>query len=108
MTLASDLAGAFAELELTVPVSYGAVSARGFFDRAGTIRKVGGIGVQVETDTLYLAAGAIPGLAAETQITVGALGDATADGGTLYLVAREPQLMDDGLMVAVPLTGGPS
>lgn len=108
MTLASDLASAFGELELTVPVSYGGASARGFFDRKGTIRKVGGIGVQVQEDTLYLIADGIPGLVADTQIMVGELGAATADGGTLYLIAQEPQVLDDGMLVAIQLTGGPS
>lgn len=108
MSLASDLASAFAEVDATVPVLFGATSARGFFDRAGTIRKQGGVGIQLEQDTLYLPSGAIPGLVADAEILVGALGGATAVGGTVYLIGRSPQPLEDGLIDAIELTGGPT
>jgi hypothetical protein len=108
MSLASDLASAFAEVPATVPVLFGATVARGFFDRAGTIRKVGGVGVQLEKDTLYLPSDAIPGLVTDAEILVGPLGGGTAVGGTVYLIGRSPQPIEDGLIVAIELTGGPS
>lgn len=107
MSVASDLTAAFAEVTLTVPVKSGASSVRGFFDRAGTIAKRGGIAVQIEKDTLYLQKGSIPGLVSEMNITVGAVGAANADAGVLFRVA-EIHEMDDGEMIAVELAGGVS
>lgn len=104
MSVQSDLASAFAEVSVTVPVSYNGTATRGFLDRAGTIRKMGGGPVQVEKDTLSIQKGVLT-LVSETEITIGEVGALTADNGTVCNVAHfEPA--EDGLVLAVTLTGG--
>jgi hypothetical protein len=108
MSLASDLAGAFEELELTVPVQCGDASTRAFFNRAGSIMKSGGVGVQVEHDTLFIQTGALaPELAQEAHVQVGALGaESDAEDPWYRVTLVEP--IEDGLLQSVAIAGGPA
>ena len=109
MSVASDLASAFAELAFTVPVSCGASSTRAFFNRAGSVVKVGGVGVQLEHDTLFVQRGTLdPDVKHENaQVQVGELGDVDATAGDWYDVG-DITPMDDGLISQIVITGGPS
>ncbi|MDB4906367.1 MAG: hypothetical protein JWO05_1151 [Gemmatimonadetes bacterium] len=105
MSATSDLLVAFSEVELTHPVQYGAESTRGFLNRSGEARHVLGVDVEVAADVLFLRTDALPDLAEETPITVGALGAASAVGGTVWLV-QQLFPVDDGTIVAAALAGG--
>jgi hypothetical protein len=106
MSLASDLAGAFEEFELTVPVQCGGSSTRAFFNRAGSIVKSGGVPVQVEHDTLFIQRGALdPDLGQEVQVQVGEVGADPDDEDPWYRVTLiEP--IEDGLLQSVAIGGG--
>src|SRR5689334_2808400 len=106
MSLTSDLAGAFEELELTVPVQCGGSSTRAFFNRAGSIVKSGGVPQQVEHDTLFIQAGSLnPDLKQEALLQVGALEALSDDEDPWYRVAQI-ELIEDGLLQSVAIVGG--
>lgn len=105
MSLASDLALAFAEVAGTVPVTCGGVDARGFLDSAGGIIPLAGSDVQRIGTTLYVLPGALPALAQGVELRVGTVGAATAAGGTVYRVAQIDPI-EDGLILACQLGGG--
>ena len=111
MTVQSDLTATFAERELTVPVSLVGTGAatRAFFDRRGSVRSVGGFGVEAEQDTLTIQRGTLPGAAQEQQVVVGPVGADTADlnlGGVMYKIASSPQRIEDGELETLTLVGG--
>lgn len=107
MSLATDLAGAFAEKDVTVPVRYGATDVRGFLDEEATLRQVFGTHVQVVQKTLYVQAGVLPDLIRDEPITIGALGADSADGGETHLIG-DFRRIDDGAILAIALSGGPT
>ncbi len=105
MSLSSDLVSAFAEVMATVPVTLGDASTRGFLDSAGGMIPLAGTDVQRIGTVLYLRRDSLPGLTENVSVIVGALGAATAAGGTAYRIASiDP--VDDGLILACPLGGG--
>ena len=107
MSVVDDLAGAYAEREVTVPVRCGGSSTRAFFNRAGGVVKVAGFPVPVQTDTLYLQRGSLdPDLAQEALVQVGQLGaESVLDSDPLYTVAEIRPWQDD-LESEVLLDGG--
>lgn len=105
MSLQSDLVSAFAEVEATVPVRLGDAETRGFLDSQGGMIPLAGTDMQRIGTVLYLQKDSLPGLTENVTVTVGALGAATAVGGTTYRIASiDP--VDDGLILACPLGGG--
>jgi len=109
MSLADDLAGAFEELELTVPVSCGDASTRAFFNRAGSVVKSSGVAMQVEHDTLFIQTNSLaPDLAEDAQLQVGALGAAAVDvDNDPWYDAKSIMPIEDGLLQSVAIAGGP-
>lgn len=95
----------FATRALTVPVSLGAASARGFYDEAGELMPAGTMQVQVIGPVLYLKKGSLAGLEEQVRVTVGALGAASAAGGREFLVHMVDPVQD-GEVVACRLGGG--
>lgn len=103
--VAAALQEMFGIPELTVPVQLGAVATRGYLDSAGTMVPLAGTDLQRIGTMLYLQKGSLPGLAEHVNVTVGALGAASAAGGRTYRIgAMEP--IEDGLIVACQLGGG--
>jgi hypothetical protein len=105
VSVTADLAAMFAVPELTVPVSLGSGSTRGYLDSGGMMVPLAGTELQRIGTVLHLIKGSLPGLAENVSVTVGAVGAASADGGTTYrITAIEP--IEDGLMLACQLGGG--
>lgn len=95
----------FAVPELTVPVSLGSGSTRGYLDSGGTLVPLAGTELQRIGTVLHLLKGSLPGLAENASVTVGAVGAESAAGGTTYrITAIDP--IDDGLILACQLGGG--
>jgi hypothetical protein len=104
--MATDLEQAFLETEITVPLIHGALTdVRGILDEEGTLRPMLGTHVQTLQKTLYVRAGALPTLKRDDQITIGALGAASAVGGEVHLV-NDFRKIDDGAIIAIALSGG--
>lgn len=105
MSLASDLADMLSIPELTNPVQLGAASTRGILDSQGAVVPLAATELQRIGTVLYLQKDSLPGLTENVSVIVGALGAATAAGGTTYRIASiDP--VDDGLILACPLGGG--
>lgn len=97
MSVASDLASAYQERELTVPVVSGASSTRGFLDRSAAMEAGDGSRIQRAVDVLQLIHGSIPGLEIGATVVVGALGaDAVAVGDPSFVV-QDLAPIGDGL-----------
>jgi hypothetical protein len=100
-----DLAAMFAIPELTVPVSLGDASARGYWDEAGELMPAGATQVQVVGPILHLIKGSLAGLTQNVRVTVGAVGAASAAGGKQYVVhSIDP--IQDGLIDSCRVGGG--
>lgn len=97
MSVATDLASAYQERELTVPVQAGALSTRGFLDRSAALEAGDGTRYQRAVDVLHVQHGALAGLAVDATLVVGQVGAATtvADDPTFVVQAIEPT--GDGL-----------
>jgi hypothetical protein len=91
--------------ELTVPVSLGAASARGFYDEAGELVPAGSTQLQQIGPVLYLAKDSLAGLAENVSVVVGALGAASALGGRTFKV-HQIDPMQDGLVLGCRIGGG--
>jgi hypothetical protein len=108
VSLQSDLAGAYAERELTVPVKCGDSVGRGFFNVAGAIVTVGrGASMQTTTNTLFIFTGSLdPDLGVGAQLQVGAVGaDAVTEADQVYRV-RSADPWNDDLETKIMLDGG--
>lgn len=110
MTLAQDLAAAFAETELTVPVQLvgtGAL-ARGFFDVGLTMVSEVGLDDASDGQVLHLMRGALGSVKVEDQIRIGALGaTAVSLSDPLYVFRLPATAQDDGAfdhLLVVPVT----
>jgi hypothetical protein len=105
MSVDAALLEMFAVPELTVPVSLGAASARGFWDEAGELMPAGATQVQVVGPILHLKKGSLAGLTQNVRVTVGDVGAASAAGGKQYIVhSIDP--IQDGLIDSCRVGGG--
>jgi len=92
VTVEEDLSAMMADASLTVPVVYGAVTARGFFDWEDVfVQDTVGGQVLTNQQVLTVKTGAIPGLADDTNITI---------DGTVYRI-RTTQKVGDGKLTKV-------
>jgi len=107
MSLAAQLSEMMAIAELTVPVKLGGVTVRGYLDEvSGVSQQVGEEVVQATGTVLYLATGALPAMAIDSQLQIGAVGaDAVAGGDPSYRVNHVGP-HDDGLLTAVVISRG--
>lgn len=105
MSVAAALLDMLSTLELTVPVTLGAASARGMYDEAGELVPAGATQVQAIGPVLYLAKGALAGLDEQVDVVVGTVGASSAAGGRTYRV-HQIDPMQDGLLLACRLGGG--
>lgn len=69
-----------------VPVSFGSLTTKALFDKAGTVQDLGGLPITVQEDSILFATVALPGLKKDSSLTV---------DGTAYTV-RNVQRQDDG------------
>lgn len=102
MSLSTDLASAFAELELTVPLLFGALEARGFVDRSAAVESTEGVQIQHSVDVLYLQRDTASALALviDDEIRIGDPGALSAVGSPLFVI-RDISPMDDGMILRV-------
>ena len=109
MGVVDDLASAYAEREVTVPVQCGGAVTRAFFNVAGSVVKVGGVPLQVEHDTLIIQRGALnPDLEQEAKVQVGQLGAETVATNDPIYTASQITPLADGLETTIALEGGPA
>lgn len=105
MSVSATLQDMFSVPELTVPVQLGGASTRGFLDSAGGMIPLSGTEIQRIGTVLFLRKDSLLGLTENVTVAVGALGAASAVGGKNYRVGTiDP--VDDGLIVACPLSAG--
>lgn len=101
MTVASDLAAAFAETELSVPVLMvrtGTVT-RGFLDRGVAIANGAGVEAEHASDVLHIIKGSLAGHKTDDELRIGAEdADAIADADPLFVIRGAAAVRDDGTM----------
>lgn len=99
MSVSSDLAAAFAEISLTVPVRFARTGAvtRGFLDRGVAIATGAGMEMEHASDVLHVVKGALAGAHSDDELTIGAVGATdVADDDPTFVVRGDAALHDDG------------